>query len=125
MYVRERPVDRLIDLFVAMESLYGDRGGGVSYKVGMRCAFCLADAYEEKKRIKRLVRDASYLRNAVVHGDEIGQEKTQDIRKFIPGLMELIRLSICFFLDQQKQSAPIRDPSEIDDLILRGKFARK
>ena len=67
--------DKLMDLIMALEALYGGNGEAIGFKVGIRCAFDLAvksgmDAVEFHGKIKELYK----IRSKISHGHSEGTE---------------------------------------------------
>jgi UDP-2,3-diacylglucosamine pyrophosphatase LpxH len=64
-----RNEDRLINLFIALEALYSDRSGELSYKLSNRMASLLARTDQERGDIFEHVRDLYDKRSKIIHGD--------------------------------------------------------
>lgn len=74
------PVDRAIDLGIAIEStlLHNERGNGAKgelrYKIGTRGAWLLGETPEERRAVFRALRDAYDARSGAVHSGRLGKD---------------------------------------------------
>lgn len=76
---RRDPVDSVIDLGIALETLFGGpEAGEHSYKVQIHAARFLGKSEEDRNRIRGIAKCAYHLRNKAVHS---GRIPTQDIRR--------------------------------------------
>ena len=70
-YEKHRIADRLIDLVIALEALFGDGElGSISYKVAMRCACWLHPPGKERLDAFTLIKKFYDMRSKVVHGGQ-------------------------------------------------------
>ena len=93
-YERTRPEDKLIDLTIAFESLFGEEGVRIYPKgsfIGTACSMLLGNSNEERKKIKKQIQDGFTLRNNVVHGSTYDKDEVSEI---VPILESLLRKSI-------------------------------
>ena len=67
-YVRSLAVDRLIDYWVALEALFSDGGGEISYKLAMRIPHFMMDHSSGRFFLYRCLKKAYEVRSEVVHG---------------------------------------------------------
>jgi hypothetical protein len=73
---RSTPEDRIVDLVVALESIFGDTspgGGNLAYKVAVRAAFYLRKEPLEREALFKRVNKAYAARSRVAHGGELDQ----------------------------------------------------
>jgi len=71
--------DRLIDLMVAMEAMFGD-GQWHSYKIPLRCSCLLESPGAERQEIFKSVRAMYGRRSRILHGGKAKVSKTQVLR---------------------------------------------
>ena len=118
-YERRDLSDRLIDLVVALEALFGDgEPGSIAYKVAMRCACWLHPPGDVRVKLFSKLKNYYSMRSKAVHGGE-------PISLFKEGVVELeevVRRSLLKFLEQQKRLGGAPHGRKIDDLIMLGKI---
>ena len=112
---RAEPEDQLVDLFVAMESLFGEGGGSIRYKVAMRCAAFVADEPSERELTFRQIERGYTERNNVVHGSQTN--KTQ-LRSLVASVRELARRSIFRFIEHAEHGNNLPSMGDIDNSLL-------
>ena len=117
-YEKRDLADRLIDLVIALEALFGDgETGGIAHKLAMRDAWWLHTTESERctafKTIKKLYR----YRNEVVHGN-LRKDLTDHRVNELEGI---VRSSLRKFLDWQVQQGKTPSGRDIDDLIMARK----
>ena len=116
-YERRDPSDRLIDLVIALEALFGDDGPGISYKVAMRCAGWMHSPGQDRATLFSKVREYYRLRSKAVHGEKPRSPSGDDV----DALEEIVRKSLLKFLDHQKKPGYTPQRKELDDIILLGR----
>ena len=108
--------DRLVDLVVAMEALFGDGQGSVAYKVALRGASWLHPRGECRVKAFREIKKLYDLRSRAIHGG-----KPKPLQKDqVDELEETVRRSMLKFLDKQIEEGHTPEGSEIDELIMEG-----
>lgn len=117
-YERRESGDRLVDLVIALEALFGDRGDSVSYKVASRCACWLHPHGENRWHTYREIREAYDQRSRVVHGSM----KREFDPKDLDNLESLIRAALVKYLKQQTFGGKIPIGHELDELIMTGRL---
>ena len=118
-YERRDLPDRLIDLIVTLESLFGDgEPGSIAYKVAMRCACWLYPQGDGRVKICSQIKDCYSMRSKAVHGGELSSLLKEDVVE----LEETVRRSLLKFLEQQKRLGGAPHGRKIDDLIMLGKM---
>ena len=113
-YEKRDLADRLIDLVIALEALFGDgEHGSVAYKVAIRCAYWLQD--KEKKRYETFstVKDLYSARSRVVHGElkDLTEQRVDDLES-------IVRASVKKFLNHQAEMTTVPNGKELDKLML-------
>ena len=117
-YEKRDLADRLIDLVIALEALFGDgETGGIAHKLAKRGAWWLHKTESERctafKTIKKLYR----YRNKVVHGN-LRKDLTDHRVNELEGI---VRSSLRKFLDWQVQQGKTPSGTDIGDFIMAKK----
>ena len=117
-YERRSQADRLVDLVISLEAMFGDRKSrSISHKVATRCADWLHSLEDERLTACDFVKKMYKERNNVVHGEqEPGPCKTQ-----VDELEDVVRASLRKFLDYRASTGKIPHGNDLDNLILTGK----
>jgi hypothetical protein len=68
---RSTPDDALIDLVIALENLFGGRGGELRLRISASLAWLLSSDTEERRSIQRSAKQVYDARSALVHGGEL------------------------------------------------------
>lgn len=71
---RSSPEDSLIDLMIALESLFGGRDGELTFRISSALAWLLGKNPQERGRIQREAKEAYTARSAIVHGRDVDPE---------------------------------------------------
>ena len=96
---RRNSIDKIIDLYVALESLFSTPGENSSLKIAYRTAVLLATRDEEKEDYWKFIHEQSNIRNNILHGRQSAEDvKPDNLIKF----EDLIRQSIRKFLNISK-----------------------
>jgi hypothetical protein len=112
-YLRLDPEDRLIDLWIAFETLLlPDASGELSYRVAMRLAQLIGQTTDEKQAAFKAARRSYRKRSKVVHG----QPAEGDLGKVVEETRELARKAIKAWLLNAPESA-----AALDDAIFSNK----
>lgn len=77
-YERESPKDRLVDLFIAFESLFLPNSGELTYRLQLSIAAYIGN-FGERKKIFDDVGKGYKLRSSIVHGEAVNEEKVKEI----------------------------------------------
>ncbi len=85
---RGRDDDRFLDYMIACESLIGDDGGEIKYKMKMRAAWYFGQSENERREIAEDVNKSYDIRSQIVHGREYDMQELAQKAKF---LMNLVR----------------------------------
>ena len=118
-YEKRGLADRMIDLVIALEALFGDgEAGGIAYKVAMRGACWLHATEEERCAAFDTIKQLYGIRSKVVHGS-LGRNLTS---KQVNELESMVRSGLRKFLVWQVQQAKTPGGKEIDRLIMAGKI---
>ena len=116
----EKPdlADRLIDLVIALEALFGDRDpSSTTYKVAMRGAGWLHATGSERQAAFRTIKKFYGYRSRVVHGN-LGRDLT-DHR--VNELDDSVRSGLRKFLEWQVDHGETPSGTKIDELIMASK----
>jgi hypothetical protein len=87
---RQTPEDAIVDLVIALESLFGDVGGELRLRISAAVAWLLGNDAEERAAIQRDAKRAYDLRSKIVHGAEIAGDHVQEGQ----GLIERLALDV-------------------------------
>lgn len=117
-YERRTLSDRLIELMIAMEALFGDKEYH-RYKIPLRCACMLYPPGKERKRVFTTIKGFYDTRSKIVHGGKL--ELATNIEGEVDRFEQYVRRSILKFLERHKDGCPITSGSELDDLLFFGK----
>lgn len=110
---RYEPNDKLIDLIISLEAIYGDTNGAINYKIGIRaCTFLYTD-FENRKKCFDLIYNSYQARNSLVHGGK--KKKNVDFHE----LTRLVRLSIKRQLIILKSEGKLYKGNDFDKLIMK------
>ena len=118
---RDRADDRLLDLLIAMEALFGDSQGAIGYKIGLRCAVFVENDYEKRSRITQLINDAYSRRSALVHGGKSKSMGTLRLTtdEIVQELLFLIQKSTNLIIKRLLSGENIPDGQEFDKMLLQ------
>jgi hypothetical protein len=115
---RLRPQDRLIDLIIAMEAIFGDNEGASTYKIAMRAAVFLGDNPMHRKSIADTIKRAYQERSALVHG---GKNESNAVMAQLTGQVHgLVRDALRQISEQLFEGKRIPSPIDFDWLLLGG-----
>lgn len=118
-YEKSSPPDRLIDLVIALEALFGDgESGSIAYKVATRCAFWLHPPGKGRLDTFKFIKKAYDMRSRSVHGGQ--KESPTEVQ--LNQLEHIVRVSLIKLLDSRTPKGKMPHGSEIDSLILTGKL---
>ncbi len=80
--------DRLIDMWIALESLFAPDGGSeISYRISLRIAAFLGSTPDERKDVFDIIRHSYAWRSAVVHGSTANERTVNKLWSY-PGLVD-------------------------------------
>lgn len=111
-YQRDDAEDRLIDFWVALEALFSDGSGEITYKLAMRIAHFMEGPSAGRFYLYKCLKKAYEARSAVVHG---GGTK---IKVRVAGNLAGDALRACLRRLLLKGNLP--KPADIDAIIARG-----
>lgn len=118
-YEKRDELDRLIDLVIALEALFGDGdSSGITYKVAMRGACWLYKTESDRWDAFQTIKKFYGHRSRVVHGGSgrnIGDQEMNELEA-------MVRSSLTKFLNCHLQQGKPPSPRDIDRLIMVGKF---
>lgn len=96
-YERRNERDKLIDLCIALESLYVREKDELAYRLALRCAHFLERDEVKLEETFRAVKDIYDARSKIVHGTS-GQPNEEQLEKLVTEAEEYVRRSICKLL---------------------------
>jgi len=114
--------DRLLDLWIALESLFVPDGkkGEIMYKLRLRIAYYFGENLEERKRISDFIKRSYNHRSEIVHsGKQLGNELKEEIRL----LRSLARAALINMYLERISQQELRN--RLDELILSGESYRQ
>lgn len=114
-YDRRTLADRLIELMIAMEALFGDNEYH-RYKIPLRCACLLYPPGEARKQAFRTIRELYDDRSRIVHGDKLEVDPNYSDER-IKQFERHVRISILKFLDLYQEGLHIVSGAQLDDLL--------
>ena len=115
-YEKRDLADRLIDLIIALEALFGDEEfGNIAYKVAIRCASWLHKLGKARHRTFCDVKERYSSRNKIVHGKNFDLTEQQ-----LTELEHIVRESLRKFLQYQSKQGKIPDGNKLDKLMTTG-----
>ena len=118
-YERRDLADRLVDLVVALEAMFGDgESGSIAYKVAARCAAWLHPPGKARLAAFRLVKKLYGGRNKVVHGEKQERITVEQVDK----LEAVVRMSLVKFLDHLVSVGNVPHGNDFEDMIMTGKM---
>jgi hypothetical protein len=68
---RQTPDDALIDLVIALESLFGGRSGELRFRISTALAWLLAKDADERRSVQSDAKQVYDARSALVHGGDL------------------------------------------------------
>jgi len=114
--------DRLLDLWIALESLFVPDGkkGEIMYKLRLRIAYYFGENLEERKRISDFIKRSYNHRSEIVHsGKQLGNDLKEEIRQ----LRSLARAALINMYLEKISQQELRN--RLDELILSGESYRQ
>lgn len=115
-YEKMTLTDRLIELMIAMEAMFGDREYH-TYKIPLRCACLLFPPGEARKGAFERIKKMYDARSRILHGEHLETKYTnEDIRAF----EDLVRKSILKFMQYQVNGRQIPSSTELDEILFLG-----
>ena len=116
-YERRELADRLVDLVIALEALFGDREpGSIRYKIATRCASWLHPLGKHRFKAFRKIKELNDLRSQAVHGGN----KAPFNERQVDELEEIVRKCLLKFLDWQVNKGHAPEGPKIDEAIMKG-----
>jgi hypothetical protein len=92
----EKPSDKLIDLYIALEALFckkeNFRKGGI---IGDSCSRLIGNSDDEREEIREVLVEGYQLRNNIVHGD---LEDVYRVLELSPKIEEYLRRSLLLYI---------------------------
>jgi hypothetical protein len=119
--LRPKADDRLLDLIICLEALFGDDQGAAGYKIGLRSAVIVGNNYRDRQEIFKLVQQAYRRRSALVHGSRKKHEDDIDLtpKELAQKLANVTRKSLLLWLRALATGRKPPQSKDIDDRIFR------
>ena len=120
-YEKRDLADRLIDLVIALEALFGDSdSSSTTYKMAMRGACWLYAKESDRHAAFRTIKKLYGYRSRIVHGNSaLGKDLTG---QQVNDLECMVRSGLRKFLDWQVKNGETPSGTKIDELIMAGKI---
>lgn len=112
-YERSSPVDRFIDLIVALEALISEPEA-IGYKVALRSALLTKDTLEDRRAVRDLIKTAYDKRSRVLHGEKADRQWLEENIEHIEGAVRTVIGSLL----RIRRSGHPTEPSALDDLLI-------
>lgn len=113
-YEKRTLADRLVELVITLEALFGDGSDSLTYKIALRCSSLLYPPGETRKEVFKAIKKVYADRSAIVHGKRLDSKYSNEE---IGRLEDYIRRSMLKFLEQYKKGNPITSGEELDELL--------
>ena len=122
-YEKRSLADRLIDIVIALEALWGDSSFSKANIIAKRCSTWLNQPGKERQDASEFIKKMYKTRNNVVHGEEDRDlsEKHDSETHHLNQLEDVVRASLVKFLDYVASHGKMPHGKEIDSLIITGK----
>lgn len=131
-FSRANEADELLDLVIALETLFSGRGQEISYSLALRCSYFLEPDFQKRKDVFNRLRDIYNIRSCIVHGQAGLPKKWRKLRgedydvaflSIVDDAAEYVRQAIRKIiadkhLDKFQKLADWRE--FLDDLVLKG-----
>lgn len=109
--------DRLIDLLVTLEILYGDRDrSALGHKIAFRCATIVGATSSERKKIFGLAKKAYGERSNILHGNVASQKW---VAENINQIEELVRKSLLWFASKTAELGNPPNGHDVDEICFQ------
>jgi len=120
-WLRKTNDDKLVDLIIALEALYLQKGSGNSNRLALYISWFIGADFKDRKNIYKFIRDTYRYRNHIVHGSS--EKYSNKIRNDLPGaintLKELFRKSFAKLLNiEYHKKEKLQFIRLLEDLIL-------
>ena len=109
-YARTRDDDRIVDYWVALESMFSKETSEVTYRVSMRAARFIGATADERSDLRERLKRSYGVRSKLVHGVRVDAGRVHDAHV---ETVELLRLALLRWLDVGGTS-----PEELDAAML-------
>jgi hypothetical protein len=113
-YERRTLSDRVIELMIAMEALFGDNEYQ-RYKIPLRSACLLYSPGQNRKSAFKKVRDLYDQRSSIVHTGKLDIESENN--EIVDWFEDYTRKAIVKFLELHNGGSPITSGPQLDDLL--------
>jgi hypothetical protein len=105
--------DRLLELVIGLESLFGGGAGSIAYKVALRASCLLYPPGEDRKGAFKRIKRAYDDRSKLIHGVRSHAKYEEEI----DAIEELLRKAIKKFLEYDVTDTQISSEEDLDNLL--------
>ena len=113
-YEERASPDRLLELIIALESLFGGSGDSTTYKVALRASCFLYPPGKDRQEAFERIRRAYDDRSRLIHGDRLHSGYTDEE---IDILEDLFRKVINKFLEYDVDGSRLSSEKDLDNLL--------
>ncbi|MFH1141136.1 MAG: hypothetical protein V1724_05620 [Chloroflexota bacterium] len=115
-YERRNLADRLTELVIALEALFGDEDGdSLTYKIALRGAcWNYPSPSEARKKTFERIRKFYSARSQLLHGRELEPKFSN---KEVQDLEEFVRQALIRFLKEHERGNVVKSGKQLDDLL--------
>ena len=106
--------DRLVELIIALESLFGGRGDSTTYKVALRASCFLYPPSKDRQEAFEKIGRAYDGRSRLIHGEKLHPRYTDEE---INAIEDLLRKAIDKFLEYDVTGSRISSEKDLDNLL--------
>jgi len=113
-YERRTLTDRLIELMISLEALFGDKEYQ-RYKIPLRCSCVICPRGDARKETFHTIRAFYDARSAIIHGSKL--ELPPNLASKVDLFEEYVRRSILKFLQLCAMRYSIKSGADLDELL--------
>jgi hypothetical protein len=106
--------DSLVDLIIALETLFQAQG----FKVSFLVSFLFSLDEEERRQALCTLEDSYRMRNASVHGGDLDEKKMRIVDQLLPLVGQILSFAILVQMSGKKLADHVREKYLVDDKIL-------
>ena len=106
--------DRLLELIIALESLFGGKGGSTTYKVALRASCFLYPSGKDRQEAFGKIKRAYDDRSRLIHGDRLHPRYTDEE---IDVIEDLLREAINRFLEYDVNGFRLSSEEDLDNVL--------
>jgi hypothetical protein len=106
--------DRLVELIIALESLFGGKGDSTTYKVALRASCFLYPPGKDRQEAFEKIGRAYDDRSRLIHGEKLHSRYTDEE---MDAIEDLLRKAINKFLEYDVTGTRISSDKDLDNLL--------